>query len=73
MYFVVTWAALLPREGSHLPLGRLLCVVAHTLHPWEAEDFVCPGPPAQLERAGHCLIPLTTTLLLAHHLLTALF
>lgn len=44
MYFVVTWAALLPREDSHLPVGRVVCVMAHTLHPWEAEDFVCPGP-----------------------------
>jgi len=38
MYFVVTWAALLLREGSHLPVGSVVCVVAHTLLPWDAQN-----------------------------------
>lgn len=73
MCFVVTWAALLPGEGSHLPVGRVVCVVAHTLHLWEAQDFVRPGPTVHLQRAGHRLITISTMLLLTHHILTALF
>lgn len=57
MYFVVTWAALLPTEGSYLPAGRVVCVVPPTLHPWEAKDFVCPDPACAAVKSRALLEP----------------